>query len=135
MTVQSFVDIEDFLRTEEIAQTLAGQKIKPWHREIGPGDFFMSVAEIPGHAPLPVFSKVVVPDVEPVEEDEEPLEEEPAHPDYVFTKSFSVFCPEGELGDVHRSVIFRKLSKEEFESFSKKWPTDLTAVLEILSAN
>jgi hypothetical protein len=34
---------------------------------------------------------------------------------YVFCKGYSIVCPHGEMGDVHRSDIVGLISKETFE--------------------
>lgn len=133
MGIHFVTDIEKFLKEEEIAQTIAGQKIKPWQREVGNEDYFVSFADLGSGERLPVFSQVMVPtmDEEDVEDGEEPY----THPDYVFTKSFSVLCPTGELGDKHRSVIAKKITKAEFETFAKFWPQTESEVLKTFSAN
>lgn len=42
---------------------------------------------------------------------------------YLFTRSYSVACPEGEYGDVHRGAMNVPLTKEEFERAKELgWP-------------
>ncbi len=115
MTLRVIDDVETFLREEEIDKAIAAKGIQPWHRELKAGDYFVQFANF-GTGLIPIFSLGMA--IELDEEDGDP--DEYMHPDYIFTKSFSALCPDGELGDVHRSRPVLKLTKAQFELFAKK---------------
>lgn len=123
-------DVELFLREEAADQAIAATLILPWHRELKAGDYFVQFANF-GTGFIPIFSLGMA-----VEMDEDCDPDEYIHPDYLFTKSFSALCPDGELGDVHRSRPVCKLTKAQFELFAKKsFKVTIEEVKETLSAN
>jgi hypothetical protein len=54
---------------------------------------------------------------------EREMRSQPHMADYRFTRSYSLACREGELGDIHLSNVIEKLTKEEFEvARAAGWP-------------
>lgn len=80
---------------------------KPWQQELQPRDYvFRSGPE------FYIFSEIL-PDPEPRAKGLE---------HYRFTRSYSVACVSGELGDIHVSTVEGLLTTEEFETAkSKGW--------------
>ena len=108
-----FDDIGDFLKEEQRAQDEAALRIPPWAATIKVGDFVTREHKSRSHT-FRIWSEVLP----MTEEDEEGNEIEGSYEGhaYRFTRSFSVICPDGELGDVHLSVIERIVTRDEFEA-------------------
>jgi hypothetical protein len=108
-------NIDDFLFEEQQAQAIAGAGIQPWQRELKTGDFFLRRFE-----DIAIYSEVLP----STEDDEDGKEVVVEGGDYRFTNSFSIHCPEGELGDVHLSEVGRTITRAQFESFrASGWPS------------
>ena len=101
MSIHSFDDLDDMFEQMRKDQEAADCGVSPWQAAIKPGDY---VAR-PGPGCF-VYSDILP--------DPEPREEGLRH--YRFTRSYSVFCPKGELGDIHVSTIERTLSAEKFQA-------------------
>ncbi len=100
---------------EEMAQGVAGANVKPWQRELRKGDCFVYFAE-----GLAVYSEAISDNIG----------------DYLPTRSYSVACDMGEMGDVHISEIFQKITREQFKAFkAKEWPAHEAAVRALLQSN
>ena len=83
MGIFSFDDVDDLFAEMQRDQQEADAGVKPWQAEIKPGDY---VARL-GRGCF-VYSEIL-PDPEPRDGGME---------HYRFTRSYSVFCPKGELG-------------------------------------
>lgn len=78
----------------------ADANVREWQSKIAVGDFILTAVE-----GQPVFSEVL--ETYPAEE---------AHLlNYRFCKAYSIFVPEGELGDIHVSSVLAVVSREQFE--------------------
>lgn len=45
---------------------------------------------------------------------------------YVFGAHYSVACPLGELGDIHRSTVLAVIDKEQFENAkARNWDVEI----------
>ncbi len=100
MEVEFFDSLEEAQARIEEAMRAADARVRPWQAVIEPGEFFVTVAE----DGLVIFGQVL----------EGYADARLRH--YRFCRCYSVACPEGELGDVHVSTIWRLISREEFES-------------------
>ncbi len=100
MSIYAFDDSEDLFAQMRRDQEAADARVEPWQATIKPGDY---VAR-PGPEFL-IYSEIL--------KDPEPRETALQH--YRFTRSYSIACPSGELGDIHISTIERKLSEDEFQ--------------------
>ena len=124
--------ISEFFAIEERAQAAANARVKP-EQIVEPGEF--CVGESHG---IRIYSEILDAaamtldgrDLASLDEDEraeyDSVRETYADPGmkfYRFTRSYSVVCPRGELGDRHLSTVSRKLTKVEFETARKAgWP-------------
>lgn len=110
MPIYSFDDfenLEDMFEALRRDQESADARVQPWQAETRAGDYVVRLS-----AGIPVYSEIL-PDPE-----NRPAE---LH-NYRFTRSYSIACPRGELGDLHVSTIERKLSKREFlEAMGRGW--------------
>lgn len=112
--------LDDFLCLEEMAQGFAAADIKRWQRELKTGDCFVHFAE-----GIAIYSEILADEDDPED-----------NGDYRFTKSYSIVCDDGELGSVHLSVVYKKLSREQFEGLrAKGWPADEDNVKAFLRSN
>jgi len=77
----------------------ADERVQEWQKAIKKGDYFWQETEYE----FSIYGEVL----------ENDYEGELQH--YRFCKCYSSACPEGEIGDVHLSVISGILTREEFE--------------------
>lgn len=77
----------------------ADERVQEWQKAIKKGDYFWQETEYDFN----IYGEVL----------EDDYEGELQH--YRFCKCYSSACPEGEIGDVHLSVISGILTREEFE--------------------
>ena len=89
----------------------ADQATKKWQWEdVNPGTYVVRMAY-----GFPIFSEI--------EEDYC----EPNMQGYVFGKHYSIACPLGEKGDVHRSQILSVITKEQFEEAkAANWDVEIS---------
>ena len=123
MDVKTFDDIGDFFAQQAKALEEANKRIQPWQAEIKVGDCFVRLYQM-GDRVIQIYGEVI--DALEAErqagadEDEvayvKSLYEDPGRQGFRFTKSYSVLCREGELGDVHVSTMTRVITRAEFES-------------------
>ena len=97
--VEFFGSMEEAMQRLEEARKAADARVKPWQADARPGDCFVYFNE----DDLLIFGEV--------------LERYDQHgmQHYRFCRCYSVACPQGELGDVHVSVVWQFVSREEFE--------------------
>jgi len=81
------------------AMQAADERVQEWQKAIKKGDYFWQETEYE----FSIYGEVL----------ENDYEGELQH--YRFCKCYSSACPEGEIGDVHLSVISGILTREEFE--------------------
>lgn len=104
-------DPDDFLSIEAEAQRQAATCIQPWQRNLKPGDLFYRLHE----CGIIIFGEVL-----PMTGYDEPDDE--LMPDYRLTRCYSEVLPEGELGEIHISVVDGILTPEQFaEAKAKGW--------------
>ena len=113
---------EDMLEEMRKGTEAADAMVTEEQRRYRPGDIVVSD---PGYG-FPVFHVIL--DIEKVVKESLfkggsdrdgiytlDLYREPHMRNYCFTKSYSEACPEGELGDIHRSIGIGKISRDVFE--------------------
>ena len=83
-----------------LAMQVADENIQEWQKAIKKGDCYMQETEYGFN----IYGKVL-----------KNSYRQKNLRNYRFVKAYSVACPEGEIGDIHVSVISRIISKEEFE--------------------
>jgi hypothetical protein len=96
--VEFFDSIEEAWERIEQARKAADGRVAPWQAAAKPGDCFVYFAD-----DLVIYGEVLE------------CYDEPRLRHYRFSRCYSAACPEGELGDVHVSVILRFISRQEFE--------------------
>jgi len=99
MNITFYDSHEEMMEALAEAMEAADRNVKEWQKAIKRGDCFRQKTEYG----FDVFGKVV----------EDNYTDELQH--YRFCKCYSEACPEGELGDVHISVISEIIPKERFE--------------------
>lgn len=104
--------------------------VQPWQKEMKVGDKFIQVSEEGGsiHAikddgsleeVSPGIKRLMTIYGEIVEPDPEDYMDEFT----ILARCYSVYCPEGELGSVHRALFSARCSNEDWEMFKKMgWP-------------
>jgi len=93
----------------------ADSQVLDWQRKLRVGDFFIRHCEVFGR-PLTIYGEIVAPP-------NPSLYQQPHMKSIVHSKCFSDMCPEGELGDTHRSTFTAVLSRKLFEDAKAKgWP-------------
>ena len=101
--VEAFATHEEAMARLEEARKAADARVKPWQAALKPGERFLYLAE-----GLVILGEVLE------------TYEEPHLKHYRFCRCFSVACPEGELGDVHVSVILAPVSRAFFEAMREQ---------------
>jgi hypothetical protein len=100
------VNITFYDTTEEMLDSLtdametADDNTKEWQKAIKKGDYYMQETEYGFN----IYGKVL-----------KNAYRQKSLRNYRFVKAYSEACPDGEMGDVHVSVISGILSREEFE--------------------
>lgn len=101
---------------DHMFETLAGMKaeadakITPWQQDLKAGDHFCYMS---GTANILIWGEIL-------EDQDDPI----LH-GYRFCECYSKACPDGELGDVHVSVIYKKIDDFTFDLARKQnWPHD-----------
>ena len=99
MEVTTYDSFDEMQADMDRAMRKADTWVKKFQTRIDVGEFVLSVAE-----DEPVWSEV--------------LERytEPRMQHYRFVRSWSVYCPESELGDLHVSQVIAVVTKEDFEA-------------------
>jgi hypothetical protein len=127
--IHSFRSVEEMLAAIENDRIEADGSVKDWQSQLAPGDFFVRV----GPGGVAIYCEVLDPSLPTSEgpHDDEYLEElkeaaswysEPHMRNFRFCRAFSLYCEQGEMGDVHISTAAMKISKENFEAArSYKW--------------
>lgn len=105
MVFSAFDNLDDMFRQMRQDQDAADESVLDWQAAIRPGDYVTR----PGPG-FPIYSEILA--------DPEPRDRGLEH--YRFTRSYSVACPAGELGDLHVSTIEKIISKEEFATAQRR---------------
>jgi hypothetical protein len=120
----------------------ADSGVQPWQTEMKDGEYFLRV-----DGEIPIYGKIVSPfqiydDYRANGEMDEELEEEekwerearaqPHLKNMRFSMCYSMYCPEGELGDTHIVSMYRKLTEEQF-NYAKEsnWNPDFKKLFEM----
>jgi len=82
------------------AMQAADERVQPWQAQIKKGDCFWQATEYGFN----IYGEVL-----------KNAYRQKSLRHYRFCRCYSEACPEGEMGDVHTSVISGVLSREEFE--------------------
>ncbi len=105
MSIHSFDNLDDMFEQMRKDQEAADSGVQRWQATIKPGDYVARSG--PGFL---IYSEILA-DPEPREAGLE---------NYRFTRSYSVFCPTGELGDIHVSTVERVLSEKQFQQVKER---------------
>jgi len=103
MKVEFFATHEEAMARLEEARKAADARVRPWQAALKPGERFIYLAE-----GLLIFGEVLQ------------AYEEPRLKHYRFCRCYSAACPEGELGDVHVSVVLAPVSRRFFEAMREQ---------------
>jgi hypothetical protein len=82
----------------------ADEQVKPWQAEIKKGDYYMQKTKYGFN----IYGEVL-----------KNAYRQKNLRYYRFVKAYSLACSDGEMGDVHLSVITKIISKEQFEEARK----------------
>ena len=104
MSIHSFDNLDDMFEQMRKHQEAADSGVQPWQATIKPGDYVARSG--PGFL---IYSEILA----------DPEPREAGLTNYRFTRSYSVFCPAGELGDIHVSTVEQKLSAEDFQTMKE----------------
>lgn len=122
MRIISFEDVDDVFKYLRERTEDAATRVQPWQSELKPGDYYLRLVQ-EGDVVIAVYGEILEPEYDP--EDGPNLYNTPSMRDYRFSRSFSVGCPSGELGDVHVSTVGKKLSPTQFNLAAQwGWPSD-----------
>ena len=103
MKVEFFGTHEEAMARLKEARKAADARVKAWQAALKPGERFIYLAE-----GLLIFGEVLE------------TYEELRLKHYRFCRCYSVACPEGELGDVHVSVVLAPVSQAFFEAMREQ---------------
>lgn len=113
-TLQSFDSFEEMMDSIDKSRKAADERVESWQAAVKPGDFFVRMSPAPG---LTIYGEILDPG-----EDAE-LYAEPQMKGFRPTRAYSKACPEGEMGDVHVSAIWKLIPRESFEKARELgWP-------------
>ena len=102
MEFEAFDSLEEMMARLNEQMQRADAHVRPWQARIKTGDCFRRSS---GYG-FDIYGEVLP--------EEEPREPRLRH--YRFCNCYSVACPEGEMGDVHVSIIEVLLTKSEFST-------------------
>lgn len=100
MSVEPFDSFDDLMERMQENMRAADANVQTWQAAIKSGDRFVRQTAYG----FPIYGEVLP--------DEEPRNVNVQH--YRFCRCYSIACMQGELGDVHVSVIERLLADDEF---------------------
>lgn len=112
---QSFDSVDAMLDALDQARKEADHAVKAWQGILSPGDFFVRV----GTGNVAIYCEVLDPSAVVEENEVEDMKAwyaEPHMRNFRFCRAFSVYCVEGEMGDVHISTAALKISRDNFEA-------------------
>lgn len=105
-----FFDAEDPFEAIAAAKEEADKRILPWQAQLKKGDYFYYFSS---EAEIVVWGEVLEDQIDPEMHG------------YRFCRCYSPIMPEGELGDVHVSVIHSRVSEVDFKlARATGWPHD-----------
>ena len=102
MEIESFDDLDELFRWMERDRHAADARVQPWQAVLMAGNYYQQ--ETPYG--FLIYGEILA--------DPEPREHALRH--YRFCRAYSLACPRGELGNVHVSVITRRLEKTAFDA-------------------
>ncbi len=102
MEFEAFDSFEEMMARLNEQTLRADAQVRPWQARIKTGDYFRRSS---GYG-FDIYGEVLP--------EEQPREPHLRH--YRFCNCYSVACPEGEMGDVHVSIIEVLLTKSEFST-------------------
>lgn len=113
MDFQAFDTLDEMMQAITKAREAADRRVKSWQAAVKPGDYFAQDTDYG----FMIFGHVLA------TEDDFYKADEGMH--YRCCNCFSVACPDGEVGDVHVSVISALISKTMFEAIkANNWQLD-----------
>ena len=101
MEFSAFGDLDEMFRQMREDQQAADGSVRDWQASVKPGDYVARSG--PGFM---IYSQIL--------DDPEPRDASLAH--YRFTRSYSLACPSGELGDLHVSTIEKIITADDFKA-------------------
>lgn len=114
--VRTFATIEDMVADMRAATEQANRWLADAQRRVGWGDYWVRFSMVPGEQRLVIFGQVLPTReitfdddeaLEAAERGEELLRMQARHEDgFMFSRSFCVNYPGGELGDTHRANLW-----------------------------
>lgn len=122
MEFRSYGSLDEMLDSMRKDQEAAEGRVASWQNDLKPGDLFVRSAE-----GVAIYCEVLDPAL-PADKgqySQEHLDDlresaawynEPHMKPFRFCRAFSVYCPRGELGDVHISTASAKITPEHFEN-------------------
>lgn len=140
MTIRSFENPEDMFGYLQKSREEADARVDTEQASIQIGDYFCYVVD-----DLVIYGEVLDPCAPQlgIQYSPEDLEEIKAEGEvyktagmkhFRFTRCYSVVVPEGEIGDVHVSSVFSKLTSMQFDAAKKTgWPTDVLNLKALLN--
>jgi hypothetical protein len=133
VTIVDFSSPDDLLRAIDEARRNADSRVLDFQKNLKPGDLCVSYY---AEECMFVFHEVRDP-LDGIEEPEERdyLRESYADPNmrhYRFSRSYSVLCPEGELGDIHVSTVSLVIPVNVWEACKKSGWGDHDRVVALL---
>lgn len=129
MTVKTYDNVEELLADIQKARQAADDAVGPESVQFKEGGFYARFHP----SGLIIYGEILDPIQEEIDAgaDEEEVEFQrqlrarPHMKNYLYTKSYSVACSDGEYGDVHVSAMDVPLTKEEFELAKElQWPNE-----------
>lgn len=98
-------DFDDFMEQERRAAARADAGVADWQSSVKKGDYFVKGSG----AGIPVYGEIL-----------RNGRKGGQLQHYRFSRCYSAYCPEGEMGDIHVSTIEKVLSKDEFNAAKAK---------------
>jgi hypothetical protein len=117
-------NIDDFFAAEVKAREEADSHVQPFQADLRPGDFFVRFPDYD----LVIWGEILEPHPE-----DAPLYAEAHMANYRSTRSFSLACPQGEIGDIHVATVTTTIGRAQFEAArAAGWPSDIETLSRIL---
>ena len=129
MDIEFFDSWQDAMKAERKAREKADARVQPWHYKLRAGDIAVSLP----YPDLPVFHELLDNELlvkKNFERYGSDYESEavyvldlycfnPEPWNYRFCRNYSEVVPDGELGDVHLSILLGKVTREDFEKYRR----------------
>jgi len=119
MEIKSFDSMEEMFEELDNQRKAADDRVEPWQRKLRPGDYAVRWFE-----GITIYSEILRPSSE-----DRALYKQPHMKHFRLTRSYSVVCPEGEIGDVHVSTFHHLCDAKQWErAVEKGFPSEMQDV-------